>query len=100
MNKTTRDIDLIIDEVKQQFPEIQVYQYHKTHPADDDGVWWFSLPDIEPDIKLDSPYGFCPFMIETNEQWGENAGTANTVNEAVSLIVDYLNQLSLGNDPF
>jgi hypothetical protein len=72
-SKEQRDIDLIIEKVNQQFPEILVHQYQKTHPADDDGVWWFSLPTIEPDIKLDSPYGFCPFMVETNEHcYGRN----------------------------
>jgi hypothetical protein len=94
-----KDIDLISESVKQQLPSVQVYQYHKTHPADDDGVWWFSLPDIEPDIKLDSPNGNSPFMVETNEQWGVNARTANDVNEAVSMIVDYL-KICLENDPF
>ncbi len=90
MNKIVRDIDLIIEQVKQHFPEIRVYQYHQTHPADDDGVWWFSLPNIEPDIKLDSTHGTCPFMVETNEQWGENARTVNNVAEAVLIIIDYL----------
>jgi hypothetical protein len=85
-----RDIDVITERVKQQIQAVEVYQYHKTHPADDDGVWWFSLPDVEPDIKLDSPNGYCPFMIETNEQWGENARTANDVNQAILIIVDYL----------
>ena len=90
MNKTERDVDLIIKKVRHQLQDVQVYQYHKTHPADDDGVWWFSLPNVEPDIKLDSSYGSCPFMVETNEQWGENARTAVTIDEAVSMIVSYL----------
>lgn len=90
MSRASRDIDLIIEEVRLQFPEIRVHQYHKTHPADDDGVWWFSLSNNEPDIKLNSPYGYCPFMVETNEQWGENARTAHTTDEAVLMIGDYL----------
>ena len=89
-----RDIDTITEKVKQHLQSVQVYQYHKTHPADDDGVWWFSLPDVEPDIKLDSPNGDCPFMVETSEQWGENARTANDVNEATSMIIDYLQTVS------
>lgn len=95
-----RDIDLIIETVKQQVPAVEVYQYHKTHPGDDDGVWWFSLPNVEPDIKLDSGYGMCPFMVETDEQWGVNARTANSVVDAVSMIVDYLKSACLTNDPF
>ena len=38
-------------------------------------------------------------MVETNKQWGENARTAKDVNEAVSMIVDYLKKF-LKNDPF
>lgn len=94
-SKEQRDIDLIIEKVRQQLPEISVHQYHKTHPSDDDGIWWFSLPNMEPDIKLDSSYGSCPFMVETNEHWGENTRTANSVDEAVSMIVNYLNKLVL-----
>lgn len=88
-----RDIDQIIQRVKQQSPDIKVHQLHKTHSGDDDGIWWFWFPGIEGDIQIESSFGNCPFIAETNELCCENARKAETIEEAVSMILDYLNAL-------
>ncbi|MEP7076423.1 MAG: hypothetical protein ABI878_11490 [Acidobacteriota bacterium] len=87
-----RDIDEIIVRVKQEIPEVRVDQLKVTHPgADDDGLWYFSLPNVDDDIQIESSYGMGPFIVETNEQSSYDARTANTIDETVSMIVDYLN---------
>ena len=85
-----RDIDQIIAAVKQQIPEVTVWQLQKKHPADDDGVWWFALPEINNDIQIESSSGMCPFLIETDERSSHQARTAQTVAETVELIVAHL----------
>ncbi len=40
------DIDRVISGVKTKIPEVYVVQMHKSHPADDDGLWWFRIPGI------------------------------------------------------
>jgi hypothetical protein len=93
MNETKKDIDLIIEKVKQEMSDVGVYQLKKKLPTDDDGIWWFYLPDVKPDIQIESSYGMCPFIVETNEQSSYDARKADTVDEAVSMIIDYLKPL-------
>jgi hypothetical protein len=88
-----RDIDQIIKQVRQRLPDIEVVQLKKSLPADDDGIWWFTLPDVEKDIQIESSFGNCPFIVETDELCCESARKAETVDEAVSMIVDYLHSL-------
>jgi hypothetical protein len=43
----TRDIDIIIEKVREHLPTAAVNQLMVVNPTDDDGIWWFSLPDVE-----------------------------------------------------
>jgi hypothetical protein len=53
-----RDVDRIIEGVRQTFPEVIVDQLRVTHPADDDGLWYFHLPENpKDDIQIESSYG-------------------------------------------
>ncbi len=89
-----RDIDQIIEKVRHQIPHVIIYQHTKIHPADDDGIWWFGLPGIEKDIQVESSYGQCTFIVETDELCSENARTVRTVDEAVLMITEYLRSLA------
>ncbi len=86
-----RDIDHVIALVRERLPSVSVVQWHKKHPGDDDGIWWFRLPGIERDIQLESSFGTCPFLVEnddmqsTAEQW-----RAASVEEAARAVVGYL----------
>jgi hypothetical protein len=60
-----RDIDRIIASIKEQIPDVHVEQLQKTHPADDDGLWWFCVPGRK-NIQVESSTGNCPFLIETD----------------------------------
>jgi hypothetical protein len=48
------DVEAVIAGVQKIIPEIKVVQMHKTHEADDDGLWWFRLPDVKEDIQIES----------------------------------------------
>lgn len=39
-----RDIDRIIEIVKERVPDVCIEQLKVTHPADDDGIWYFGYP--------------------------------------------------------
>ena len=86
----TRDIDQIIAAVRQQIPEVIVWQLQKTHPADDDGIWYFGLGEASNDVQIETSSGMCPFLVETDEQSSHQARTAQTVAETVQMIVAYL----------
>lgn len=91
-----RDIDRIVQEVRERLPEVVVEQLQVPHPADDDGLWFFSLPGIGKNIQIESSLGECPFIVETDEQSSHEALRAVTVFETVSYVVDYLLALSKG----
>jgi hypothetical protein len=85
-----KDIFHIIEKVRQILPDVEVQQEQKIHPADDDGIWYFYLPGVEQNIQIESSFGWCPFIVETDEQSGYEARTAKTVDQAVEMIVEYL----------
>jgi hypothetical protein len=85
-----RDIDRIIALVREQLPGINVVQHKGTHPADDDGLWWFRSPGVEVDIQLESSYGTCPFIVEHADMHvTRETRRADTVEEAVQAVTDY-----------
>ena len=87
--KMSRDIDQIISGVKARVPSVSVTQMHKTHPGDDDGLWWFDVGNEKDNIQIESPDGMCPFLVETAEQCCADARTAETVDQAVDMIVEF-----------
>ncbi|REK24939.1 MAG: hypothetical protein DWQ42_12675 [Planctomycetota bacterium] len=91
----TRDIDRIIEQVESRLPNVLVRKHTVRHPGvDDDGIWWFSLPNIEKDIQIESSNGTCPFIVEHDDMNSSaEAEVANTVDEAVEKIAAYLTTL-------
>jgi hypothetical protein len=89
-----KDICRIIERVKQALPECEVKQYAAYVPSQhDDGIWNFSLPGNKQDIALESSWGMCPFIAETNEWSSYDAREYATVDQAVNGIVEYLGNL-------
>ena len=86
------DIDRVIDLVKADLREVSVVQHHDVWPADDEGVWFFRLPNVEHNIQLESSAGMCPFFVEHDgmpspaDRGGWNAVS---VEEAAKMVVDY-----------
>jgi len=84
-----RDVDRIIEAVRQAFPDAVVDQLKVTHPADDDGLWYFHLPENpKDDIQIESSYGNCPFLIENMRN--DDRKNGETVEQVVSIICQYL----------
>ncbi len=84
-----RDIDVVIGHLRVTHPEIVAQQLSVLHPgADDDGLWFFSHPESEVDIQLESDTGTCPLLIERSAS--ADRFTAATVEHAVALVVDGL----------
>jgi hypothetical protein len=63
-----RDIDEISRALKAEYPGCEITQLKVTHPADDDGVWFVSLPDDKNTIQLEAPDGNCPFTISFDQK--------------------------------
>lgn len=84
-----RDINKIIEQIKKPFQNVRVEQLKVSNPADDDGIWYFWLPESsDDDIQIENSYGKCPFLIETNRNDERRYG--NTVKEVVKIISEHL----------
>ncbi len=90
-----RDIEQIIERVKDLVPVVQVQQLQVSHPGvDDDGLWFFTVPGIAKDVQIESPYGNCPFIVEHSDmKSSSDAETARSVEETVEKVVAYLTKL-------
>jgi hypothetical protein len=91
-----RDIDRIIEQVRQRLPDVRVQQHWVPDPRTaDDGIWWFYLPGVENDIQIESSLGSRPFLVEHTEMESTaEAVVAHTVDQAVEKIVSYLSRLT------
>jgi len=81
------DIDAISEEIRRRFPLVEIKQLRPSHPADDDGIWFFRLSSgLE--VQLESSTGSCPFLIESDQH--PRCMSAETVRSAVQIIVQEL----------
>lgn len=90
-----RDIDRVIEKVREFHPDAKISQLSVAHPGvDDDGIWFFSVPDEQRrDIQVESSSGAAPFIIEHSDlKSGEVLITPN-VEGAVSIVGAYLTKL-------
>ncbi|RBP43786.1 hypothetical protein DES53_105185 [Roseimicrobium gellanilyticum] len=88
------DIDRIIAGVRRLHPDVVVVQMSKYLPADDDGLWWFRLPDVDPDIQVESSSYDCPFIVEhSGMKSSSEAIHVNFVEEGVHIVDRYLRSL-------
>jgi hypothetical protein len=94
-----RDIDEIIGRVEERLPAVKLRQHRAGNPsADDDGIWWFSLPGIEKDVQVGSSHGMCPFTVEQDDMASASqAETARSVEGAVRKVVTFLTGLQGGS---
>jgi len=80
-----RDIDHIIDRLKAELPGVQITQLQVSHPeADDDGLWFIKIPGRTEEIQIESPYGTCPFIIESG--FSNDVFHGHTVDEVVATV--------------
>ena len=80
-----RDIDHIIERLTAEMPGVQVRQLQVSHPgADDDGLWFVTMPGRSPEVELESPHGSCPFLIESD--FGPERFHGHSVDEVVQIV--------------
>jgi hypothetical protein len=86
-----RDIDQIKAAVQARLPDVEVDQWIKQDPNDDDGLWYFRRPGADGEIQLESTSGNCPFTIESDAMKNSSqAVQAQTPDAAVQLITQFL----------
>ena len=89
-----RDIDRVIVAGRGLITDLEVTQYQQSWPNDDDGLWFFGLPNVDKQIQIESWTGECPFIVEHSDMKSSSeAETARSVEEAVDKVVAYLTSL-------
>ena len=83
-----RDIDQVIRELRRHYPAIAVEQLHVTHPADDDGIWFFTHPAGRGEVQVESTTGSAPFIVEGDDD--PRADTNCSIAETVALVASRL----------
>ncbi len=79
----------IIALVQSSLPTVQWSRLIVHHPgADDDGIWFFSLPDEPGDVQIESTFGVCPFVVETDKH--PDRYTGDTVTLVADTVVNWL----------
>lgn len=70
-------------------PDARVWQEEKKLPTDDNGIWYFWMPDAERDeIQVENSSGNCPFYCETFRVHKQHK--METVGETVELVCEHL----------
>lgn len=83
-----RDLDQIISLLRTELPGVRCSQLKVTHPSDDDGIWFFSLPSGRNEVQIESSSGNCPFHIEHDAN--DSTFTVTTIPEVVSIVVELI----------
>jgi hypothetical protein len=90
----TRDIDIVIERVRANHPEAKIAQLKVKFPADDDGLWFFGLPEEKREIQVESSTGAAPFLIEHSDMITTKEAICDaSVDQAVLEVSAYLNKL-------
>lgn len=84
-----RDIDQIIDCLKSAIPGASVAQLLVKHPgADDNGLWFITMPGITEEIQIESPAGMCPFLVES--AFSSERFHGHSVSEVVEIVASLI----------
>lgn len=84
----SRDVDQILAALRESIPELEVTQYQQSWPADDDGIWFFHVLAGKNIVQIESPTGYCPFLIE--DDVGKEARSGATVAGVVAQVLELL----------
>jgi len=89
MGIDVRDIDKIIEVLRNAHQNLVIEQLRVTHPGvDDNGIWFFKNPATGIETQLESSTGNCPFLIESNRN--SEREYANTIPQAISIVTAVL----------
>ncbi|MFE9694469.1 hypothetical protein [Micromonospora sp. NPDC005806] len=68
-DRTGGPLDDLLDALRQQHPDLAVERLGKTHPADDDNVYFLGLGHVANIVQVDTgPDGQPPFVIEAEDR--------------------------------
>ena len=80
-----RDVDRIIERLNAEIPGVQVTQLPVAHPgADDEGLWFIKISGRLQEVQIESSYGRCPFLIESD--FSDERLQGLTVDQVVSTV--------------
>jgi hypothetical protein len=89
-----RDIDLLLDRLVATYPDMNFRQLSVRHPADDDGLWFVSVPGKAEMLQIESTNGTCPMLIEIDTgPHSSDARNANTVEQAFQIVRQILDPM-------
>ena len=84
----TPALEEVIRRVQQRLPSVKWQQLPVSLPADDDGLWFFWLPDLPGEVQIESSDGVCPFLVETDKH--DECITVNSPEETAGTIIRWL----------
>ena len=93
-----RDIDQIIEQLRLEISGIEITQLQVTHPgADDDGIWLVKVPGRTGQVQLESSFGACPFVIESD--FSDDKHEGRTTEQVVSIVTKLLAEPAPAGNP-
>jgi hypothetical protein len=84
----TSDLEEVIRRVQERLPSMNWQQLTVRWPTDDDGLWFFWLPDLPGEVQIESSYSVCPFIVESDKH--DERLTANSRDETADTIIRWL----------
>lgn len=84
----TPELEAVIRRVQEQLPLARWEQLPVKWPADDDGLWIFWIPGMPGEVQIESSWGVCPFLIETDKH--DERATGQTPAETADTVVKWL----------
>ena len=82
------DVQQVIVLVRRAYPVAKWTRLTVKHPGDDDGIWFFWLPDRPGEVQIESSFGVCPFIVETDKH--NEVFTGASVQEVAGKVVEWL----------
>jgi hypothetical protein len=79
----------IIALVRETYPEVKWTRlWVKYQGADDDGIWFFWLAEEKGEVQIESSYGVCPFLIETDKH--DERLTGDSIEQVANTVIEWL----------
>ena len=83
------DIQILIERLKAEFPDLKIQQLAVAHPGvDDEGVWFCRREGRKEEVQFESSSRDFPFSAETSV--GDERLSVATVEEAITVIQTHL----------
>jgi hypothetical protein len=82
-------IDAVFAALRTARPDSHVERLTVTHPADDDNLWYISVPGVPDDVQIEChPEGRPPFLIEGNG--ADQVVSTSDADQAAATILAWL----------